>query len=276
MRRNDATFLYPPGSEIMPFKLSSTGWSLAAGATSAALLIGAFALGAGQGNAPSAVAGTVVSRGSTPAVGAGAARITVTGTGSVSGTPNQLQLSMGVQTSGSTVSAALQSANQAVRSVTQALGRSGVRAPDIQTSGLSIQPNYGNSSPAPVSYGVSESINVTLRHLPSAGTQINDAVRAGGNATVVDGVSLDLTDTSTLLASARAKAVADAKTKAGQYARALGMTLGPVVSVSESQPSEPFPVFGQAYAAGAKSVPVPVHPGSRQLSVTVTAVFALG
>lgn len=259
----------------MPFKLSSTGWSLAAGATSAALLIGAFALGAGQGNVPSAVAGTVVPRGSTPAPGAGAARITVTGTGAVSGTPNQLQLSMGVQTSGSTVSAALQSANQAVRSVTQALGRSGVRASDIQTSGLSIQPNYGNSSPAPVSYGVSESINVTLRHLPSAGTQINDAVRAGGNATVVDGVSLDVTDTSTLLASARAKAVADAKTKAGQYARALGMALGPVVSVSESQPPQPFPVFGPAYATGARSVPVPVHPGSRQLSVTVTAVFSL-
>jgi uncharacterized protein YggE len=259
----------------MPFKLSSTGWSLAAGATSAALLIGAFALGAAEGGSPRAVAGTAVSPGSTPAVGSGAARITVTGTGTVSGTPKQLQLSMGVQTSRSTVSAALQSANQAVRSVTQALGRSGVRAADIQTSALSIQPNYGNGSPAPVGYGVNESIQVTLRHLSSAGTQISDAVRAGGNATVVDGVSLDLTDTSTLLASARAKAIADAKTRAGQYASALGQTLGPVVSVSESQPSVPFPVYGAAFAEAGKSMPVPVHPGSRQLTVTVTAVFAL-
>ncbi|HEY5990324.1 MAG TPA: SIMPL domain-containing protein, partial [Streptosporangiaceae bacterium] len=130
-------------------------------------------------------------------------------------------------------------------------------------------------SSAPVGYGVSESLQVTLRHLSLAGTQISDAVRAGGNAAVVEGVSLDLTDNGSLLASARAKAMADAKTKAGQYASALGRTLGPVVSVSESQPSAPIPPYGPAYPEAARLAPVPVHPGSRQLTVTVTAVFTL-
>jgi uncharacterized protein len=257
----------------MPFKVSSPAVSVIAGVTSAGLLIGAFALGTGHEGSTSAAAGTAVR--ATVTAAAGAARITVTGTGSVTGTPNQLMLSMGVQTSGMTVSAALHNANQSVRSVTQALTRSGVRASDIQTSGLSIQPNYANDSQVPTGYGVSESVQVTLRDLARAGTQITDAVRAGGNATVVDGVSLNLTDTSTLLASARAKAIADAKTRAGQYARALGQTLGPVVSVSESQAPQPYPVYAGAEAVP-RAAPVPIHPGSQQVSVTVTAVFALG
>ena len=182
---------------------------------------------------------------------------------------------MGVQTSGSTVSAALESANRAVRAVTRALTRSGVRAGDIATSGLSIQPDYGTNSVAPAGYGVSESIEVTLRTLETAGTQTSSAVRAGGNATVVDGVSLNLSGTSALLASARARAAADAKARAAAYAKALGRSLGPVVSMSEQAPPGPFPVFAPASGRTPGPSPVPVSPGSQQLTVTVTAVFAL-
>ena len=100
-------------------------------------------------------------------------------------------------------------------------------------------------------------------------------MRAGGNATRVDGVSLSLNDTGSLLAAARAKAVADARTKAAQYARALGMSLGPVVSVSEQQPAPVLPVFAAPGAAHAAPSTVPVSPGRQQVTVTVTAVFAL-
>ncbi|HEV2373022.1 MAG TPA: SIMPL domain-containing protein [Streptosporangiaceae bacterium] len=257
----------------MQFTLSPGRRAVAAGVVAAGLLIGAFMLGTGQGDAATAQLSS--SQGTTPA--SASARITVTGTGSVSGTPNQLLLSMGVQTNGSSVSGALRGANQAVQAVTRALEGSGVKAADIQTSGLSIYPNYSNSG-APQSYSVSESVSVTLRDLATAGTEISEAVRAGGNATTVDGVSLNLTDTGSLLAAARAKAVDDAKAKANAYANALGKPLGPVVSLSESAPSQPFPVFENApLAAGASLArPVPVHPGSQQVSVTVTAVFALG
>jgi uncharacterized protein YggE len=184
-------------------------------------------------------------------------------------------LYMGVQANGSSVSAALQRANRAVSAVTRALTRTGVRGSDIQTSGLSIQPDYTGDSTVPAGYGVSESIDVTLRTLAAAGTQISGAVRAGGNATQVDGVSLNLNDTSSLLAAARAKAAADARTKAAQYARALGMSLGPVVSVSEQHPAPVLPMFAAPSAGRATSSPVPVSPGSQQVTVTVTAVFAL-
>jgi uncharacterized protein len=251
----------------VPVSLTPTQRGIVVGVAAAALLAGAFALGAGQGGTPAAAA--------LPA-GAAVSRITVTGTGAVSGTPDQLILSMGVQTSGSSVSSALQRANQAVRAVTRALTRTGVRSSDIQTSGLSIQPDYTSNSAVPAGYGVSESIDVTLRALATAGTQISDAARAGGNATVVDGVSLNLNDSGSLLAAARTRAVADARAKAAQYAKALGRSLGPVVNMSEQSPVQSFPMdaAGAAPSAATPS-PVPVHPGSQQVSVTVTVVFAL-
>ena len=202
-------------------------------------------------------------------------RITVTGTGTVTGTPNQLVLSMGVQTSASSVSTALTQANQAARSVISALRSGGVSRADIQTAGLSIQPDYRNGSPQPVGYAVSEQLTATLRDLAKAGSQIQAAATAGGNATTVNGVSLNLTDTGKLLARARAAAVRDAQAKASQFASALGHTLGAVVSLS-SQSSVPYPISA-SYGAGSAAAPsVPVSPGRQQVSVQITVVYAIG
>jgi len=263
----------------MAVQFSSAQRAVAAGVASAGLLIAAFTLGAGQGSAAPAAASDATGNAALTATApaAGSARITVTGVGNVSGVPNQLSLSMGVQTSAGSVATALRQANAAARSVTAVLRRSGVAAPDIQTSGLSIYPNYSNSSGVPSGYQVSEQLTVTLRRLSTAGSQISAAAGAGGNATTIDGVSLNLSDTSTLLASARAKAVADAKAKAAAYARALGRPLGPVISMSETPPAQPFQPLPYAATPSASSTgsPVPVHPGTQQLSVTVTVVFAL-
>jgi len=262
----------------MAVQFSPVQRAAAAGVASAGLLIAAFALGVGQGSAtPAAASDAAGNAALTAAVpAAGTARITVTGTGNVSGVPNQLSLSMGVQTSAGSVATALRQANAATRSVTAVLRRSGVAASDIQTSGLSIYPNYSNSSGVPSGYQVSEQLTITLRRLSVAGSQISAAARAGGNATTIDGVSLNLSDTSTLLASARAKAVADAKAKATAYARALGRPLGPVVSMSETPVAQPYPVPEFATPSASRAASVPVHPGTQQLSVTVTVIFALG
>ena len=255
--------------------------AIAIGIVAGALLIGAFLLGSARParGAGALSSGTTSGQRTGPVVltasGAGG-RITVTGTGTVTGTPNQLVLSMGVQTSASSVSTALIEANHATRQVTSALKSHGVRRADIQTSGLSIQPNYSNGNTAPVGYGVSEQLTATLRDLAAAGSQIQAAVTAGGNATTVDGVSLNLTDTGTLLARARAAAVRDAQAKASQFAKALGHQLRAVVSLS-SQSSVPYPIYYATALAGNAAAPsVPVSPGRQQVSVQVTVVYAIG
>jgi uncharacterized protein len=237
------------------------------GVASAALLIGAFSLGTSH------PAGSTAQAATDQISSQPAARITVTGTGTVIGTPNQLVMSMGVQVNGGSVSTALDAANQVIGQITAALSAQGVAASDIQTSGLSIYPNYQSGSPVPVSYQVSESLTATLNDVGAAGRQIEAAVRAGGNAVTVDGVSLNLTDDGPLLAAARASAMRDARTKAEQFAQAAGEPLGQVLSITPVASSGP-PVFAPNEAASSGTAAVPISPGSQQVSVSVTVVYS--
>ena len=242
----------------------------AVGVASAALLVGAFIIGASRSSPATAsqAKGATLTAASSPG-----ARITVTGIGTVNGTPNQLLLSMGVSVNGASVSSALSQANQAVRSVTGALRARGVAGNDIQTSGMSIYPNYQGNSEVPVGYNVSESLTATLNNLRQAGAQVEAAVHAGGNAVTIDNVSLNLTDTGKLLAAARASAVRDARAKAAEFASALGEPLGPVVSITPVQPASPV-FYGANAAATPKASSVPISPGKQQVSVSITVVYS--
>jgi uncharacterized protein YggE len=263
----------------MPITLTPTYRAMAIGGTAAAILIGAFALGITTGNSAPSSAGQHPSGTQADAAvfsSAGPGRITVTGTGTVTGTPNQLILSMGVQVNAGSVGSALGQADQVVNRVTATLRARGVTPADIQTSGLYIQPNYRNNSQIPDSYGVDESITATLRRISAAGAQIDAAVQAGGNAVTVDGISLNLTDTSSLLGRARAAAVADARHKASQYAAALGRPLGPVVSITDQAPTQPILPYANGAAGASRAPSVPISPGTQQLSVSVTVVYAIG
>jgi uncharacterized protein YggE len=279
----------------MPISLTPAQRALALGGTAAAVLIGVFALGLGTGRSgspggqnPAGLGSPVTSAGSqggpsgtgpdaTSAVltaASGSGRISVTGTGTVTGVPNQLILSIGVQVKATSVSTALSDANQAVSRVTAALRDRGVAAADIQTADLYIQPELRGAAQTPDGYSVSESVTATLRQVSTAGGQIDAAVRAGGNSVTVNGISLNLTDTSSLLAQARKAAVANARTKAAQYAAALGQPLGAVVSISDQNGSGPYLPAARS-AAGAADSSVPISPGTQQLSVSVTVVYAV-
>jgi len=208
----------------------------------------------------------------------GGSGITVGGRANVAGTPDTLRLDLSVVATASSVSEALASANRSADSVQKSLLANGVGRKDLQTSGLSIQPEYDYSNgaaPRLKGYQVSESVNAKLRNLGRAGDAIGQAVSAGGNAVRVNGISLDLEGTSVLVSSARDAAFADAKAKAEQYAKAAGRSLGEVMSITEDV-STPSPI-DVPYAArdSAKSAGVPIQPGSQDVSVSVTVVFTM-
>jgi uncharacterized protein YggE len=204
--------------------------------------------------------------------------ITVTGTAEVAGRPDTLRLDLSVQTRADTVAKALESANTITARVQSSLTKHGVAGKDVQTSNLQVQPEYSyanNSSPEIKGYTVSEGVTAVLRDLGRSGSAISAAVSAGGNAVQVNGISLDLEDNGTLLSTARDHAVANAKTKAEQYAKASGRDLGAVVSISELV-SDPPPVTYQprAMAATDSGSAVPIQAGTEKVGVTVTVVYA--
>jgi uncharacterized protein YggE len=200
--------------------------------------------------------------------------IVVAGLGKVSGTPDVLRLQVGVEVRRADVSAALSAANTLQNRVRDALRRGGVDPKDMQTSDVSIYPNFDDKG-RPNGYTVSQRLTVKLRDLARAGRTIGEAVDAGGSAARVHGVSFDLEDNAALLQRARDAAFADARQKAQRYADLSGRALGPVELVSEQLPGEhPVPYATPATDA-AKSSAVPIEPGRSEVSVAVTVRWSL-
>jgi uncharacterized protein YggE len=229
------------------------------------------------------LAGAALAGGSTPTTPSTQGRqegITVQGQGKSEGTPDVLRLSLSVDVIKSTIQDALDSSNSAVSKVIAALRQNGVAQKDIQTTGLSIDRAYAyprNAAPRFRGYQVGNSIQVKIRDLKNAGKTISASATAAGNAVRIDGISFDLQDNVALLKSARDSAMADAKTKAEQYASDSGRRLGKVVLITEQQqPSYPVPVFAGAVNAApsiAGPAAVPISAGVQQVTVTVTVVY---
>lgn len=254
--------------------LSLTTRRVAGIAAVTAILLGAYLLGASRDHANAAVKAT------TNATGAASSGISVSGVGKMTGTPDTLRVNLGVSVTGDTVSAALATANAKTEAVQKSLRGNGVAAKDLQTTGLNIQPNYtaGKGGQAILrGYQVQESLTAVLRDLKTAGAAISAAAQAGGQAIRIDGISLDLEDTSALVTSARANAFAQARAKAEQYARAAGVSLGKVTSIQETvQTAIPQRyAYGAAAPVAADLASVPIQAGSQELSVTVTVVFGI-
>jgi len=140
---------------------------------------------------------------------------------------------------------------------------------------MGVQVNGGSVSAALAQANqVTESLTATLRQLDKAGQQIQAAADAGGNAITVSNVSLNLTDDGPLLAIARANAMKDARAKAEQFATAAGEQLGQIISITPVGGSSP-PMLNQMASVSAGSATVPISPGSQQVSVSVTVVYAV-
>jgi uncharacterized protein YggE len=209
-----------------------------------------------------------------------APRIAMAGTGEATGVPDQIEFELTVAESAGDVSTALDEAGRTTRRVLAALAELGIDAKDVQTTGLSVRPQYDYSGSGPAvltGYGATESVSVLVRELSDGGAAITAAVESGGNSVRVHGVRLKIGDVDALLTKARADAVAEAKAKAEQYAEATGSALGSVVSVKEVSARPRAYAERSAYlefaADGASSVPI--RAGSEELKVTVAIVWSL-
>ncbi len=245
--------------------------SACVGLVGAALLISYFVGAAKAGGVSAATA--------IPApTGAGAPSVSVDGVGRIAGTPDVLRLDLGVETHAATVSAALDAANIAMVKVRDSLRAHGVAPADLQTSNLSVRGDYdyGKEGPRLRGYVAEEWVTARLHRLATAGRAISDAVAAGGSAVRVNGMVLDIESDDGLVAQARDRAFAAARSKAEQYARLAGRALGPVTSVTESVTGPgPQDVKGAVAMSARAGASVPVEPGRQEVAVTVSVVWAL-
>jgi uncharacterized protein YggE len=204
--------------------------------------------------------------------------ITVSGSGEARGAPDQVQLSAGVTTAAPTAAAALAENAQTMTTVFDTLKRLGVPERAIQTTNFSVSPQYppynANNGGVQkiVGYQISNQVSVTLDDTKKLGRALDALVTAGANQ--INSVSFSIKDADALEAKAQADAVGNARTRAETYAKAAGVNLGGVVSISEGATEAPRPMYRMA--AGLAAAPVtPTAAGEQSVTANVTVVFEI-
>src|SRR3954468_24982584 len=205
------------------------------------------------------------------------ARLDISATGEVTRVPDVAIISAGVVSRSATATGALQDAADRMQRVLAALKRAGVADRDVQTSNISLNPEYRyveNQPPQLTGYTASNQLTIRFRDIRNSGKILDALVSQGANQ--INGPSLTIDKPEAALDEARAKAVTAGRARAELYARSLGMRIVRVVSVSESGGSypvpPPMPVMMEARAQAGDSK---IDPGEQKLQVNLAMTFEL-
>jgi uncharacterized protein YggE len=203
-------------------------------------------------------------------------RLDINATGEVTRVPDIAVISAGVVSRAPTATGALQDSANRMNRVLAALKSAGVADRDVQTSNVSLNPEYRypqNQAPQLVAYTASNSITVRFRDIRNAGKILDALVREGANQ--INGPTLTIDKPEAALDEARAKAIAIGRARADLYARSLGMRVVRVVSVDESGGSYPVPPPMPVMARAYESAQTKIEPGEQKLQVNLAMVFEL-
>jgi uncharacterized protein YggE len=210
-----------------------------------------------------------------PAVAQTASRtLTMNGEGVARAVPDRVEISAGVTSDATTAAAALSANNARMAGLFATLEKLRVPAINIQTQNFSVSPQYAsapNTAPRLTGYSVSDDVHVVLDDVAMLGATLDALVSAGANQ--MNGLNFTIKNNAELLARARADAVADARTRAQQYAAAAGLSLGPILSLSENSGEVPRPM-NRVMAMAAPGI-VPVAAGEESVIATVSVVWEI-
>jgi uncharacterized protein len=232
-------------------------------------------------------------------LGPGSALLSLSAEGRSNRVPDLAVFSAGVVTHGVTASEALGGNSRQMDRVVAALKRSGIADRDIQTSSISLSPRWNNPEaeaqriaretrqpyvptnepPRIIGYEARNSVQVRVRKLGEMGKIIDTLIAAGANE--VNGPSFTLDDQSAALDEARVEAVATGKQRAELYARAAGMRVVRLLSMSEGggyYPVQQIVVTGSRMAAPGAPPPPPPPPvavGELSLGVSLSMQFEI-
>jgi uncharacterized protein YggE len=214
-----------------------------------------------------------------PVYGSYTPGLTVVGTGTVEASPDIVYLTLGVDLKAGDAATVVTDASGRMDRVLAAFKAAGVAEEDIHTASYNLwveqqyDPQTGNYTGV-LDYHIMHTVRITLRDLSQVGTVLAAAVEAGANS--VNEITFSVADPDRLATEARARAIADAQQRAQEMAGALGITLGKVVSVSESGGYTPTPVSYDSRAGAMEyAAAVPLPAGSFSVSISVVVVYEL-
>ena len=213
--------------------------------------------------------------------------ISVSGYGEAFGAADIATFSFSVVSEKSTVAAAQTDATNKINAITKYIKDAGVVEKDIQTTDYSVYPQYEYNQIVCVSYPcpsgrqvlkgyqVRQTTTIKVRHLAKAGELLTGV--GGKGATEMSGLNFTFDDPNKLQNDARGKAISDAKTKADQLAKQLGVSLVRVVSFNENGGGYPGPMYTKAVGMGGDAVQSApeISVGQNKVSSSVSITYEI-
>ena len=209
--------------------------------------------------------------------------LSVSGTGEARVTPDEATVRLGVVAQAPTARAVQEEVNRTAGAVLDAVRKLGIKAEDIQTSGLSLSPLYSQGRPgteeqAPriTGYQANNTVAIRVEDLTKVGPVIDAGLGAGANN--LEGVAFGLRNDEAARAAALTNAVREARAKAEALALALKVQLVGILEVAEGGVSinpPPYPKAGRFAVAEALSTETPVSAGQVGVEASVTIRYRI-
>jgi hypothetical protein len=190
--------------------------------------------------------------------------------------PDVAEMSGGVVTVAKTAAAAMAENATRMSAVVAAVRKAGVAERDIQTAGISLQPQYRydqNQPPVLTGYQATNTVSLRLRKLPDVGRLLDTLVSVGANQ--INGPNFRVDNSDAAMDEARLAAVAAARARGDLYAKAAGVRIKRILTISESGGYEPPRPMMMMRGAAKMEADTPVVPGEVALTVTVNVTFEI-
>ncbi|MFM5917168.1 MAG: SIMPL domain-containing protein [Novosphingobium sp.] len=204
--------------------------------------------------------------------------LTVSAEGKTARTPDLAVFNAGVTSQGNTAGEALAANSADMNRVIATLKKAGIADKDIQTSQISLNPIYGQpvarpdgtvmQEPKIVGYQATNTVSIRSRDIKNFGKVLDALVASGANQ--VSGPNFQIAEPDSANDEARVSAIRTARARADLYARAAGLRVVRIVSISESGGySPPVPMYAMAVRAKADATPIAAGEVEAQVNVTV-------
>jgi uncharacterized protein len=204
-------------------------------------------------------------------------RLDIQARGESKAVPDIAVISAGVVTQAADAQAAMRDNATRMNKVIAALKQAGIADKDIQTTSVSLSPQYRytqNEVPAITGYQANNQVTVRFRDVGKSGAVLDALVKQGANQ--VNGPSLMVDKPEVAQDAARVSAMKTARTRADLYAKTAGMTVKRIVSISESveYSGGPQPMMARMMSDSAEAKTT-IAPGEQSIGVTLSVVFEL-
>lgn len=201
----------------------------------------------------------------------------LTAQGETRRTPDIATINAGVVTQAADAASAMRENAARMDRVIAALKRAGVADRDVRTSNIALAPQYRyaeNQPPVITGYQASNTVTVRFRDIARSGSVLDALVATGANQ--INGPELGLDNPAAALDEARLDAVAKARSRAELYARAAGLKVKRILSITENayEMPRPMPVMMRAMDV-AESASSKILPGEQSLNVALSVRFEL-